>query len=211
MKKTLFPLFATLTVAAFAQQPTITPTAPAKPACCAACAAEKTAVPAVLSNRSIYQLDAKWTDDAGRTVELTALRGHPVVLAMFFANCEYACPIIVDDMRRIAASLPENTRAKTQFVLVSFDSARDTPEALKNYRTRMALPTESWTLVRGDTSSVQELAMLLGVKFKQDARGQFSHSNLITVLNPEGEIAHQRAGLQGDVSEAARAVMLAAK
>jgi protein SCO1/2 len=44
------------------------------------------------------------------------------------------------------------------------------------------------------------------VKFKQDARGQFAHSNLLTVLNAEGEIAHQRAGLQGDVSELAQAV-----
>jgi protein SCO1/2 len=51
--------------------------------------------------------------------------------------------------------------------------------------------------------------MLLGVKFKQDARGQFSHSNLITILNPAGEIAHQRAGLMGDVSDAAKAVVLA--
>ena len=53
--------------------------------------------------------------------------------------------------------------------------------------------------------------MLLGVKYKQDARGQFAHSNLMTVLNAEGEITHQRAGLQGDVSEVAQAVVLAAK
>lgn len=53
--------------------------------------------------------------------------------------------------------------------------------------------------------------MLLGVKFKRDANGQFSHSNLITVLNLEGEISHQRNGLMGDMSEAAKAVALAAK
>jgi protein SCO1/2 len=53
--------------------------------------------------------------------------------------------------------------------------------------------------------------MLLGVKFKQDARGQFAHSNLLTILNPDGEIVHQHAGLNGDISEAAKAVTLAAK
>jgi protein SCO1/2 len=58
---------------------------------------------------------------------------------------------------------------------------------------------------------VQDLAMLLGVKYKQDAGGQFSHSNLITVLNTEGEIKFQRSGLQGDVLEPARAVTVAAK
>ena len=182
----------------------------AKDACCAA-ETPVAAVPALaLSKVSLYQLDAKWTNDAGASVQLASLHGQPVVLAMFFASCEYACPLIVDDMKRLGASLPADVRAHAQFVLVSFDTARDTPAALHAYRERMKLDGQ-WTLLHGDTASVQELAMLLGVKFKQDARGQFSHSNLITVLNPAGEIAHQRAGLMGDVSEAAKAVVLAGK
>ncbi len=160
---------------------------------------------AAFTARSLYQLDAKWTDDASRPVQLASLRGRPVVMAMFFASCEYACPIIVSEMKRLRDTLPAAVREQTQFVLVTFDSARDTPAALKAYRERMALDG-AWTLLHGADADVQELAMLLGVKYRQDANGQFSHSNLITVLNAEGEIAHQRAGLQGDVSDAARAV-----
>lgn len=183
---------------------------PAKP-CCAACAAEKAVtLEAPLTGRSIYQVDATWTNDAGEKVTLASLRGRPVVLAMFFANCEYACPVLVSDMRRLRDTLPADVRARAQFVLVSFDSARDTPAALKAYRERASLDS-GWTLLHGDADSVQELAMVLGVKFKEDARGQFSHSNLITVLNDGGEIAYQRAGLMGDVSEAAKAVVVAAK
>lgn len=163
-----------------------------------------------LSNRSLYQLDAKWTDDSARPMQLASLRGRPVVMAMFFASCEYACPIIVSEMKHLRDTLPAAVREQTQFVLVTFDSVRDTPAALKAYRERMALDG-AWTLLHGEPADVQELAMLLGVKYQQDARGQFSHSNLITVLNPAGEIAHQRAGLQGDVSEAAKAVVVAAK
>jgi len=182
----------------------------AKPPCCASCAAGEEAV-APLTARSLYQAEGKWTDDRGEAFTLATLRGRPVVLAMFFANCTYACPMLVSDMQRLRASLPADARAKAQFVLVSFDVARDTPAALKAYRERMGLEADTWTLLHGDTAGVQELAMLLGVKFKQDAQGQFSHSNLITVLNAEGEIAHQRAGLSGDVSEAAKAVALASK
>lgn len=177
----------------------------AKPACCAA---EKPAAP--LAQKSIYQLDAAWQNDTGANVRLAALRGKPVVLAMFFAQCEYACPMLVHDMQRLRAALPAEVRAQAQLVLVSFDTARDTPAALHAYRERAALDA-GWTLLRGETANVQELAMLLGVKFKQDARGQFSHSNLITILNAEGEIVHQHAGLQGDITSAAKAVALAAK
>ena len=230
MKTNLSLLVATLTLTSFsiAADAPMPSAAPAKAACCAARAEEKANVgkpccdelksgaPAVsLSNppltaRSLYQLDTAWTNDAGATVSLATLRGRPVVAAMFFASCEYACPIIVSEMKRLGDTLPADVRERAQFVLVSFDSARDTPAALKAYRERMALGA-NWTLLHGEPAAVQELAMLLGVKYSQDARGQFSHSNLITVLNPEGEVAHQRAGLMGDVSEAAKAVTIAAK
>lgn len=193
------------------------------PPCCAAASAKKDApacCPAVekksccdelpagapLSARSLYQLDAKWTDDAGRTVKLASLRGQPVVIAMFFASCEYACPVLVNDLQRLRRALPADVREKTRFVLVSFDPARDTAAALAAYRAKASLDA-GWTLLHGAATDVQDLAMLLGVKYKQDARGQFSHSNLFTVLNPGGEIAHQHPGLQGDITEAAKAVI----
>ena len=203
-----------------AADPVPAPCCPPPVATAACCATEKPAAPdaccaemkaaAPLTTRSIYQLNAPWTNDAGAAVSLASLRGKPVVLAMFFAQCEYACPVIVHDMQRLRSTLPVALRETAQFVLVSFDPARDTPAALKVYRERAALDA-GWTLLRGEPDAVQELAMLLGVKYKQDARGQFSHSNLITILNSAGEIVHQHAGLNGDVSEAAKAVTLAAK
>lgn len=200
--KTLSALFAALSTLALAAEqpaPCCPPVTPAKPTCCAA-KSDATVAAAPLTGRSLYQLDATWTNDDAQTVALASLRGRPVIVAMFFAQCEYACPVIVNDIKRLRATLPTEMRERAQVVLVSFDTARDTPAALKAFRERMALDA-SWTLLRGDSNAVQELAMLLGVKFKQDARGQFAHSNLLTLLNNEGEIAHQLAGLNSDVSE----------
>ena len=137
---------------------------------------------------------------------LASLRGQPIVVALFFASCEYACPVLVNDLQRLRAALPAAVREQTRFVLVSFDVARDTPAALAAYRAKTALDA-GWTLLRGEATDVQDLAMLLGVNYKQDARGQFAHSNLFTVLNPDGEIAHQQPGLQSDISAAAKAVV----
>src|SRR6185503_20513593 len=97
---------------------------------------------------------------------------------------------LVHDLRRLRERLPAATRAGVRFVLVSFDVARDTPAALKAYRVQAGLD-DGWTLLRGETESVRELAMLLGVKYQQDSRGQFSHSNQFALLNAEGEIMHR--------------------
>ncbi len=176
------------------------PAAPAKDACCAPMAT------AAFSKQSLYQLDASFTDDSGRPVTLGELRGRPVVLNMFFASCGYACPLTVTDMQAIRDRLPAEVRAQARFVLVSFDVARDTPAALNQYRAQRGLDA-SWTLLHGDDSAVRELAALLGVKYKQEAGGMFSHSNIVTVLNPEGEIAHQRIGLKGGLEAAAQALV----
>ena len=168
------------------------------------------AVAKPLTDRSIYQLGATWTNDTGKPVTLATLRGKPVIVAMFFAQCEYACPMLVNDIKRLRAALPETLRDQTQLVLVTFDTERDTPAALRAFRERMSLD-EHWTLLRGDSEAVQDLAMLLGVKFKKDARGQFAHSNLLTLMNAEGEIVHRHGGLNGDISEAAKVFALAAQ
>ena len=161
------------------------------------------------SKESLYQLDVSFTDDSGKVFPLGALRGRPVVLDMFFASCGYACPLTVTDMLAIQGRLPAELRSQAVFVLVSFDVARDTPAALAKYRADRGLDGQ-WILLHGNDDAVRELAALLGVKFKQEADGAFSHSNLVTILNREGEIVHQRQGLKGGLDEAAAALAAAA-
>lgn len=148
-----------------------------------------------LTDGSIYQLESKWTSDYGKEIQLGRLRGRPQVLVMFFAQCEFACPILLKDLKAIETGLPENLRNEVGFTLISFDTKHDTVEALHLYREAQKLSPERWTLLRGAVDDVRELAALLGINFKEDARGQFAHSNLITILNAEGEVVHQVKGL----------------
>lgn len=152
------------------------------------------------TDKSLYLLDSTWTSDVGRQIKLGALRGRPQIVAMFFTHCEYACPILVGELKSIESRLPPEVLAKVDFLLVSMDSKRDTPAELAAFRKNRELAIERWTLLRGEPDDVRELAALLGVNYAEDARGQFAHSNLITVLNAEGEIAFQHAGLKQDLS-----------
>lgn len=158
------------------------------------CCAPALAPGAALPERSLYHLTSKWTDDASEPVMLQSLRGKPQLVTMFFASCEFACPILVLDLKRIEAALPENLRTNIGFVLVTFDAERDTPQALSRFRNQHSLPS-NWRLLRGEADDVQELAALLGVKYKKDQRGQFAHSNLITLLDAEGQVAARQVGL----------------
>ena len=169
-------------------------------ACCPADVQPDSAAP--FTDASIYNLDSNWTNDLARPVQLASFRGKPVAVAMFFAHCDYACPVLVHDLRRIEQALPETSRDLVQFVLVTFDVERDTPEVLARYGQASSLG-ENWTLLRGSQENVQELAALLGVKYKQNGRGLFDHSNLISLLDPEGEVVAQQIGLNRDPESSA--------
>jgi protein SCO1/2 len=200
-----FVLLFLLGVSAVAAEPVATTAAKDQAPCCRA--ALDASPP---TDQSLYLLDSKWTSDRGKTIPLGVLRGRPQVVAMFFTHCEYACPILVNDMKKLEARLPADVRAQTDFLLVSFDSKRDTIETLAAFRKKEKLTVENWTLLRGAVDDVRELAALLGINYMPDSRGQFAHSNLITVLNAEGEVAFQQQGLNTDPAPLIGAVTKAA-
>jgi len=169
--------------------------------CCATNLQPATAPAVAFPGKSIYQIDSTWTTDAGEPFKLATLRGRPQIVAMFFTSCQNACPITVSDMKRIEAALPEALRARVGFTLVSFDPDRDTTAALHAYRLRRRLDPTRWTLLRGESAGVAELAARVGMKYKNGARGQFAHFNIITVLNPDGEIVRQQTGLNQNIEE----------
>ena len=158
-----------------------------------------------MTDASIYQVESAWTNDFGKALQLRDLRGKPQVITMFFASCEYACPILANDMKRIESALPDDVRSGVGFTLVTFDTERDTVEELAKFREKQEFDSK-WTLLRGAPDDVLELAALLGIKYKQDARGQFAHSNVILVLNAEGEIVHQQVGLNQPVDATVQAI-----
>jgi protein SCO1/2 len=146
-------------------------------------------------------LSTLWTTATEERLRLGALQGKIQVLAMLYTSCEYACPILISILQNIAAALEPEVRNQVGFVLVTFDPEHDTPAVLRAYSTRMALHPAQWTLLRGDPEDTLELAVLLGVKYRKNPQGGFAHSNLITVLNSQGEIVHRHIGLQQSVAD----------
>ncbi len=190
---------ALISFAAIAAEPK-TADAKVAPCCRATTAAGKP------TDRSLYLLDSKWTSDRGAQVSLSVLRGRPQGVALMFTTCRYACPIVVNDMKKLQAKLAPKDRSGVDFLLISMDPARDTVAALADFRSRNELPLENWTLLRGAEDDVREIAALLGVNYAPEANGQFAHSNMITLLNAEGEIAHQQVGLQADSADLEKAI-----
>ena len=53
-----------------------------------------------VSENSIYQLESVWKNETGKKMMLNELKGKKQIMAMVFTSCTYACPLIVNDMKR---------------------------------------------------------------------------------------------------------------
>ena len=156
----------------------------------------------VESEYSIYHMDATWTDHRGDEFQLADLRGKPVVVVMFYGNCTQVCPILIRDARRVFEAVDERLRSHVKVLAITFDPKNDTPEVLGKYAAKKELNIPQWHFTTGEAAEIRELAMLLGVQYAQKSNGHFSHSNLVTVLDGKGKIAHRLIGLDQPVSEA---------
>lgn len=157
---------------------------------------------APLSENSIYLHDVVWQTDEEDSLALADFRGGPVALAMVYADCGTACPLIVQDMKRIGKAAGD---VPLRYVLVSLDPERDTPERMRSFRHMHAIG-EGWTMLRGSDDDVQTLAAILGVRYRPDTDGTIAHSNIITLLDAHGEIIVQHEGLGLDPAPAVAAL-----
>ena len=162
-----------------------------------------------ISGQSLYQLESVWTTDHDKTLRLVELQGRYTILSLIFTRCSGTCPLLVKELQELGASLPLDIRNKTRFVAITIDPA-DTSETLLQYRHEMRLDEQQWMLLRGAPMAVREIAAVLGFNYTQTGGqtddSQFSHSNLLTLLNPRGEIILQRQGSGGNFSDLIAAI-----
>lgn len=148
-----------------------------------------------ISDLSIYNLPSKWTNQNGQNLEMKDLKGKVLVMVMIYTSCKAACPRIVADMRNIESRLSENIKPDVKFLLVSIDPEVDTPARLKEFAIANKMDGEQWEFLRFTEENTREFAAVLAVNYKKIAPLDFSHSNIISVFNAEGELTFQQEGL----------------
>jgi protein SCO1/2 len=148
-----------------------------------------------ISDLSIYNLPSTWTNQNGKNIELKSLKGNVLVMVMIYTTCKAACPKLVADMRNIESRLNEKTKKNVKLILVSIDPETDTPEKLKAFSIANKMEGDSWIFLRSNEENTREFAAVLAVNYKKISPIDFSHSNIISVFNPDGELIYQQEGL----------------
>ena len=135
---------------------------------------------------SLYQLDARMTDQSGRATSFAARRGRVQLVSMFYTACRYICPLIIDSGLAIEKKLTPAEKARLGITLVSMDPKRDDPAALMRVATRRKLDLARWALLRPQAGDVRAIAGVLGIRYRELADGEFNHSSAMVLLDAQG-------------------------
>jgi protein SCO1/2 len=134
--------------------------------------------------------DFTLSSSTGDSLALSELRGKWVLLYFGYTYCPDICPTTLNDLALAAKTLGDERMTDAQVLLVTLDPARDTAERLATYT---AAFHPDFLGMTGPVEQIDQLASQFGVyveRHEPDAAGRYlvDHSNVITVIDPDGYV-----------------------
>lgn len=134
--------------------------------------------------------DFTLTSHTGDPIRLSDLRGKAAVIFFGYTFCPDVCPVTVADFKRVKAELGEDA-SQVEFVFISVDPDRDTPERLATY---LANFDPAFIGMTGGEATLRNIAQDYGVFFQRhtyDESGEnylVDHTASTFVVGPEGRL-----------------------
>jgi protein SCO1 len=154
-------------------------------------------LPAVapISGDSLYQLPVELTAANGASLELSSLRGKPLIVTMFYSRCTSVCPMLTHELQQLMSRLSSLERARVQILMVSFDSARDSPATLTAFKSEHHIAGDNWLIAKASARDVRSLAAALGIRYRELPDHSFNHSAVLSVTDRAGTIRARTSDL----------------
>ena len=144
--------------------------------------------------------DFSLRDAEGRTVALRDFRGKAVVLQFVYTNCPDVCPLHAERIAKIQEMIgPTPMRDLVQFVTITTDPKRDTPEVMCKYGEAHGLAPVNWIFLTSGPdrlSDTRRLVEKFGHKFTKVDNGYQIHGVVTHVIDGGGRWRANFHGLE---------------
>ena len=138
--------------------------------------------------------DFTLTNQNGRAVSLSDLRGRVWVGDIIFTRCAGPCPKMTRQMKELQDALPPESQPR--LITLTTDPGFDTPAVLKAYAERFGADPVRWTFLTGPKPEIAKLAIdslkLTAIEKKPGERESpqdlFIHSTIFVVVDKQARL-----------------------
>ncbi len=131
----------------------------------------------------------------GRPLRLSDLAGTPLLVSLVYTGCHQICPSTTRQLLHVTRIARDALgEGRFRVLVVGFDTAQDTPQAMRVYARRQGAAGEpGWIFASADERTVRALARDLGFVYERAPQG-FDHLLQVTLLDGELRVRRQLYG-----------------
>jgi protein SCO1 len=144
------------------------------------------------------------TKQDGKRLALKDLRGKALAITFIFASCADTCPLLTAKMAGIQDRLGAAFGPEVNFLSITVDPERDTPEVFKRYAEAHHANPAGWAFLTGTPTEIRDVAKRYGIYYKKTPRGEVDHTFLTSLVDQNGTLRVQYMGVKFDPDEMLR-------
>jgi protein SCO1 len=132
-----------------------------------------------------------FTDQFGKPVALSSLKGKLVLVDFIYTSCASVCPRLTARMNEVAKKLGAEVGQRVTIVSFTLDPEHDTPQKLRNYAEAQGIAGNGWLFLTGEPAQIdQELARFQLVR-QRESDGSVTHNVAAFLVGPDGHEIRQ--------------------
>lgn len=147
-------------------------------------------------------LNAQFTDESGRSVELRSYLGRrPAILALVYYTCPALCDQILHGITMGIRPLSLRPGVDFDVIAISINPSEGPSDAAAKKRELLAASddtsaAQAWHFLTGNETEIRKVADAVGYHYRYDPKTKmFFHGAGIMVLTPDGRLARYLYGI----------------
>jgi len=132
------------------------------------------------------------TDQNGRAISLSSLKGKPALVAFIHTSCEGPCELITAQMKSVARNLGPGFKSDVTMISITTDPKEDGSRELLAYAKAQGVNTEGWVFLTGTPANIRRLLVLYGVSAEDD---DSAHVLELFLLSADGVAVRRYNGI----------------
>jgi protein SCO1 len=155
--------------------------------------------------------DITLTDQNGKKVSLSSLKGKTVLFDFIYTTCPGPCLMLTSRMRLIANRLGPILGDKVWFVSITVDPEHDGPAELLNYSRQQGAEQNGWLFLTGSPAQIGQVMSQFKLVRQREADGTVDHVLEFFLVGPDGRQLYQYAAshaepttIAGDIEREAK-------
>src|SRR6202011_3238784 len=132
--------------------------------------------------------DFTLTDQFGRSVAFSSLRGHEVVLAFIDARCKTLCPLTANIMYDARARLGASAASRVELIAVNANPGATSVVEVQAWSIAHGM-LHQWLFLTGTAQQLQSIYHLYNVYVQVDSSGKDLHDPAMYIIDAQG---HER-------------------